>query len=149
VLHTIDNGGFKWSVWAVAATGFFTDSYNLFATNVVIPILLYVYWPTTYDENGQPKNDSFGNNANVINLLTLAGSMVGQVLFGFLADNYGRQRLYGIELIVVIFTTIGLTESSSGRHGSMQMLGWLCAWRFLMGVGIGAEYPLSAVITAE
>jgi MFS transporter, PHS family, inorganic phosphate transporter len=121
----------------VAATGFFTDSYNLFATNVIIPILLKVY------------ANQMSNHLNTLNLVTLAGSLVGQILFGVLADSYGRQRLYGIELIVVIFSTIGVTQSSSGVNGSMEIIGWLCAWRFIMGVAIGAEYPLSAVITAE
>ena len=32
--QVLDFYGFNWQVWAVAATGFFTDSYNLFATNV-------------------------------------------------------------------------------------------------------------------
>jgi len=31
----------------------------------------------------------------------------------------------------------------------MSLYGMLLAWRFFMGVGIGAEYPLSACITAE
>lgn len=30
----IDMNSFNWRVFAVAASGFFTDSYNLFATNV-------------------------------------------------------------------------------------------------------------------
>ena len=31
----------------------------------------------------------------------------------------------------------------------MDILGWIMFWRFFVGLGIGAEYPLSAVITAE
>jgi PHS family inorganic phosphate transporter-like MFS transporter len=79
----------------------------------------------------------------------LAGSLLGQLIFGFLADKFGRRKLYGLELIVVIFGTLGLVQSSAGYHGSMKILGWLMFWRFFVGLGIGAEYPLSAVITAE
>lgn len=71
--------------------------------------------------------------------MTLAGSIFGQILFGFLADKYGRTRLYGIELVIVIFSTIGVASSTSGIGQDMAVLGWLSAWRFLMGVGIGAE----------
>jgi PHS family inorganic phosphate transporter-like MFS transporter len=71
------------------------------------------------------------------------------LIFGFLADRYGRRKLYGLELIVVIFGTLGLVQSSAGYNGSMSVLGWLMFWRFFVGLGIGAEYPLSAVITAE
>jgi MFS transporter, PHS family, inorganic phosphate transporter len=80
--------------------------------------------------------------------VTLAGSLVGQLLFGFLADKYGRRKLYGLELIVVIVATLGVAQSSSG-YNSMDILGWILFYRFLTGIGIGAEYPLSAVITAE
>ncbi|KOS20815.1 Inorganic phosphate transporter PHO84 [Escovopsis weberi] len=84
----------------------------------------------------------------LINLFTLFGSVVGQVLFGFLADRFGRTRLYGIELVLVIVSTIGLATSSFG-YGDMSFLGLFVWWRFVMGIGIGAEYPLSAVITSE
>jgi MFS family permease len=50
---------------------------------------------------------------------------------------------------VVIFGTLGLVQCSAGYNGSMSILGWIMFWRFFVGLGIGAEYPLSAVITAE
>ncbi|KAF2461878.1 inorganic phosphate transporter, partial [Lineolata rhizophorae] len=140
IVGTLDANGFNWLVWAVASSGFFTDSYNLFATNVVLPALAYVYW---HEEN------SGGGNERIINVLTLTGSILGQLLFGFLADKYGRTRLYGIELVIVICSTIGVATSSNGFEGTMSIIAAISCYRFFMGVGIGAEYPLSAVITAE
>ena len=52
----------------------------------------------------------------MVNGLTLAGSVVGQLLFGFLADWFGRTRLYGIELVLVIISTIGVATSSYGYN---------------------------------
>jgi PHS family inorganic phosphate transporter-like MFS transporter len=120
---------FNWRVFAVAASGFFTDSYNLFATNVILPSIAFVYWQV----------DTNAWRETLINGMTLAGSMLGQLLFGYLADRYGRTRLYGVELVIVIFSTIGVASSSSGVGKNMAVLGWLSSWRFLMGVGIGAE----------
>ncbi|KAF2259816.1 MFS general substrate transporter [Lojkania enalia] len=134
----IDLNSFNLRIWAVAATGFFTDSYNLFATNVILPSLAFVYWP---DERSTWRE-------LLVNSMTLVGSMVGQVLFGWLGDRFGRTRLYGIELAIVIFSTIGVASVSKGVD-NMSILGWLLVWRFVMGIGIGAEYPLSAVITTE
>jgi PHS family inorganic phosphate transporter-like MFS transporter len=140
----LDSYGFNWQVWAVAASGFFTDSYNLFATNVILPALAYVYWP----------NDSRFDHETAINAVSLAGSLIGQILFGILADLYGRQKLYGVELIVVIVATLGVAQSSAGvawpdsSHTSMSIFGWLLGWRLAMGCGIGAEYPLSSIITS-
>lgn len=133
LVSIIDEHGFNWRVWAVAATGFFTDSYNLFASNIILPCLAFVYWGSEHEANIEI----------TINALTLAGSCVGQVLFGFLADKYGRQRLYGVELMIVIFSTIGLAQSSVGwmnhsqDRSSMQAHSWIMAWRFVMGIGIG------------
>ena len=104
--------------------------------------------------------EAIGRSQNMeitLNLVTLAGSVLGQLCFGYLADRYGRRALYGVELIIVIFSTIGISQAATGftystpagPSSSMSVLGWLAAWRFAMGVGIGAEYPLSACITAE
>lgn len=66
---------------------------------------------------------------------TLIGAMVGQLAFGFLADIYGRRKMYGLELYVMILAIVGIVMSSSGADGSMSIFGWLFAWRFIMGIG--------------
>ena len=83
--------------------------YNLFASNVILTSISYVYFP----------HDRWPGL--VINLFTLFGSVVGQLLFGFLADWFGRTRLYGIELVLVIVSTIGVATSSYG-YGDMSFL---------------------------
>lgn len=88
-------------VYVVAASGFFTGSYNLFATNLISPSLAFLYW----------KGEITTHNERDINVATLSGSVLGMVLFGYLADRYGRRKLYGIELIIVTVTTLGLTQS--------------------------------------
>jgi len=85
-------------------------SYNLFSTNVILASITFVYFP----DQKWP--------GLLINLFTLLGSVVGQLLFGFLADLYGRTRLYGIELVLVIVSTIGVATSSHGV-GDLSFLG--------------------------
>ena len=92
-----------------------------------LPSLAFVYWP----------NDVNSNHETEINAITLTGSLLGQLIFGFLADRYGRRKLYGLELIVVIFGTLGFVESSAGYNGSMNIIGWIMFWRFFVGLGIG------------
>ncbi|KAF2105049.1 MFS general substrate transporter [Rhizodiscina lignyota] len=139
ITNKLDDNGYDWLVVLVAGSGFFTDSFNLFSVNVTLPILAHLYW----------QNDTSERTETLIDCLTLAGSMVGQVLFGILADVRGRQRLYGVELVVVLVATVGIVESGQGIDKWMSIQAQICFWRFVMGIGIGAEYPLSAVITAE
>ncbi|KAM0459667.1 hypothetical protein ACHAPV_005381 [Trichoderma viride] len=135
--YELDLNSWNFRIWGVAASGFLTDSYNLFSTNVILASVGFVYWP----HGGEW-------TSLLINFFTLFGSIVGQVLFGYLADRFGRTRLYGIELVLVIVSTIGVATSSHG-YGDISFLGLFIWWRFVMGIGIGAEYPLSAVITSE
>ncbi|RSL46899.1 hypothetical protein CEP53_010144 [Fusarium sp. AF-6] len=135
--YELDLNAWNFRIWGVCASGFLTDSYNLFSTNVILASIAFVYWPNGPEWSGL-----------LINFFTLLGSVIGQLLFGYLADRYGRTRLYGIELVLVIVSTIGVATSSHG-YDDLSFLGLFIWWRFVMGIGIGAEYPLSAVITSE
>lgn len=140
LLEIIEPHGFRWRVFFVAMSGFLADSYAIFSPNVVSPALAYVYW----------QNDNHGTKGMVINVITLAGSCIGMVTFGYLADRYGRKRLYGVELVIGIVATLGLTQVSAGfDQKSMNAFAWIVWWRLILGIAIGAEYPLSALIAAE
>lgn len=139
IYETIDRQKFQWIVVLVAGVGFFLDGYTLFASNIVLPMISYVYW----------RDDTSSTRSNSINIATLAGTMVGQVCFGFLADKYGRKKMYGAELLLLITATLGVVMSSEGAEGSMSIYAWLVWWRIIVGIGVGADYPLSAVICSE
>jgi PHS family inorganic phosphate transporter-like MFS transporter len=85
----------------------------------------------------------------IFNLAVLVGTFFGQWIIGFFADRYGRKRLYGIELLVLTVATVFVAITSEGALRSTHKLAWFISWRFIMGIGIGGDYPLSAVITAE
>lgn len=66
---------------------------------------------------------------------TLLGAIVGQITFGFLADLYGRRKMYGVELYIMIIAIVGVAMSSSGTEQSLDIFSSLFAWRFIMGIG--------------
>jgi len=78
----------------------------------------------------------------------LAGAILGQLILGFLADKLGRCKVYGWELSIVIVASVGVAMSSTGVN-SMQITAWLVFFRFLAGIGVGAGYPITAVVTSE
>ncbi|KUJ11253.1 MFS general substrate transporter [Mollisia scopiformis] len=140
LLEIIEPHGFKWRVFIVAGSGFLADAYAIFSPNVISPALAYIYW----------NQDTLGTKGMIINVVTLLGSCIGMVFFGFLADYFGRKRLYGVELVIGIIATLGLTQVSAGyNQASMNAFAWIVWWRLVLGIAIGAEYPLSALIAAE
>lgn len=102
-------------------------------------MISYVYW----------HNETSSRKMTFINIATLAGTVVGQIAFGFMADKRGRKRMYGVELVLLIVSTLGVTMASTGANNSMSIYAWLIWWRIATGVAVGADYPLSAVITSE
>ncbi|KAK3688485.1 major facilitator superfamily domain-containing protein [Podospora appendiculata] len=141
-LAEVDKAPFGWyhvRAVVVAGVGFFTDSYDIFAVSLLTLMLGIVYYPGV---GSMPTNSD-----TAIKLATSAGTVIGQLGFGSLADIVGRKRMYGLELIVIIFATLAQALASSSP--SIDIIGVIIFWRVLMGVGIGGDYPLSSIITSE
>lgn len=141
-LAEIDKAPFGWyhvRACVVAGVGFFTDSYDIFCVSMLTIMLGIVYYPgvgvmpTTSD--------------SAVKLSTSAGTVIGQLGFGMLADIVGRKRMYGMELLVIIFAT--LAQSLTSNSPACNIIGVIIFWRVIMGIGIGGDYPLSSIITSE
>ncbi|PSR71362.1 hypothetical protein PHLCEN_2v12738 [Hermanssonia centrifuga] len=140
-LAEVDNAKFSFfhlKVCLVAGVGFFTDAYDIFAINIASTMLGYVYG----------KGQKLSTNQDLgVKVATPIGTLFGQLLFGWLADLVGRKRMYGVELMIIIVATFG--QAVSGEAHAVNVIGVLIVWRGLMGIGIGGDYPLSAVISSE
>ncbi|KAI0078759.1 MFS general substrate transporter [Panus rudis PR-1116 ss-1] len=145
-LAEVDNAKFSrfhLRVCFVAGVGFFADAYDIFAINIASQMIGYLYHP-----GGTETNRGLHRNQDLaVKIASHVGILVGQLSFGFLADLVGRKRMYGIELCVIIFAT--LAQALAGSARAVGIVGVLIVWRFLMGVGIGGDYPLSAILTSE
>ncbi|POG78603.1 major facilitator superfamily domain-containing protein [Rhizophagus irregularis DAOM 181602=DAOM 197198] len=143
-LEEIDNAKFGWfhiRACLVAGIGFFTDAYDLFSINLVSAILGYTYF-SSINANEVPTDIDSGLKSSAA-----IGTMFGQLIFGWMADRFGRKKMYGIELMIIIVTTIG--SALSPKNLSIDMYTIIIVWRLILGLGIGGDYPLSAIITSE
>ncbi|KAF2663459.1 phosphate permease [Microthyrium microscopicum] len=143
-LAEIDKAPFGWyhvRACVVAGIGFFTDAYDLFAIGLVTNLLGIVY----FQHSNKGKIPSEVDTA--IKISTSAGTVIGQVGFGIMADIVGRKKMYGLELMVIIFAT--LAQALSAASPAISITGIIIFWRVIMGIGIGGDYPLSSIITSE
>lgn len=108
--------------------GFFTDAYDL---NVISTALLLI----------KPQFQLSAGQVGLVGSTALIASFAGALLFGRIADVIGRKKVYGIEAAVMVIGAI-LTAVSPN-------FAWLLVTRFILGVGIGGDYPVSATIMTE
>lgn len=127
----IDNQGISkehWKIMFISGMGFFTDAYDLFIIGVVMA-LVKPLWHVGKVEEG------------LVESTALLASAIGALLFGRVADMLGRKRIYGVEVLVLAAGAIACAFAPN--------IWWLIGLRFILGIGIGGDYPVSATIMSE
>ena len=127
----MDNAGVSkehWKIMFISGMGFFTDAYDLFIIGVVMSLLKPIWHTGKIEES-------------LVESTALLASALGALLFGRVADMIGRKRIYGVEVLVLAAGAIACSFSPN--------IWWLIGFRFILGIGIGGDYPVSATIMSE
>lgn len=75
--------------------------------------------------------------------IAFAGTVIGQLVFGFTSDRWSRSNSLVLStMILIVFTA--LTAGSYYRGEPVGMFNMLAAWRFFVGIGIGGWFPRRA-----
>ncbi|OJI98058.1 hypothetical protein ASPVEDRAFT_103688, partial [Aspergillus versicolor CBS 583.65] len=127
---------------AIAGAGFFTDGYINLTIGLVVPMLGYLYFQESDSEVPSVNSDIMKGGLSL-------GMIVGQVLFGLLSDTWGRQAVYGKELMVTLLGTLLVILLPWNGLSNQDITAWISVFRVLTGVGIGADYPLSSALSVE
>jgi MFS family permease len=117
-----------WKIMFISGMGFFTDAYDLFIIGVVMSLVQPIWHTGKVEES-------------LVDSTALLASALGALLFGRVADMLGRKRIYGVEVLVLAAGAIGCAFAPN--------VWWLIGLRFVLGVGIGGDYPVSATIMSE
>ncbi|HUZ91075.1 MAG TPA: MFS transporter, partial [Methylocella sp.] len=115
------------SAWA-AGLGIFLDGYDISIIAIAL-ILLKPQWHL-----GALQTGLLGGAA-------IAGAFAGSLLGGPLADRFGRKAIYLMDMAT--FLVAALASGFAWDITSLVVL------RFVLGVGVGADYPLSATYLIE
>jgi PHS family inorganic phosphate transporter-like MFS transporter len=111
-----------------SGVGFFTDAYDLFVIGIASALI-------TKDWNLSP------GHLALLNSTMLFAAFIGAFVFGRFADVIGRKRVYWIVAAIMIAGALGSAFAPSF---------WvLIAFRFVLGFGVGGDYPVSAVMVSE
>lgn len=110
--------------------GVFCDGYDISSIALVLGPVLHSY--------GIAKMTNY--QAGALTASALVGSMLGALIFGALAQK-GRKRFYGVDALILGVAALA--------QAFMPTLAALIACRFVLGIGVGADYVLSPMIMAE
>ena len=124
----------------VGGVGLLTDSYDFAIINLVRADLAKLYPVDDFENSWQ---------RSMITASSIFGAMGGQLLLGYLADSLGRRRLLLISGGLTFAGALGSACAFDFGSDHVGLWASLVGWRFVMGFGIGGEYPLSAAHTAE
>lgn len=129
------------AVWAalIGAFGNFSIQYNYTALSPALAIMSPEVGTKEFPK--PPWVDK------VLPGVVFAGSLIGMCFMGYLGDLLGRR--VGL-LITLSFVVFGAFASSIFSRGSPETIYLVIGiMRFIMGIGIGGIYPMSAAIAAE
>jgi len=78
---------------------------------------------------------------SLIGSIGFVGMALGATLGGLLADRYGRRQVFALTLLI-----FGLATGAAALSWSV---GALLVFRFLIGLGLGAELPVASTLVSE
>ncbi|KAK4109753.1 MFS general substrate transporter [Canariomyces notabilis] len=132
------------SIWTsllpvmACGAGLFSDGYVNNVIGSVVTILALRYgdvWATS-------------NAKHYLGDIAFAGTVVGQLVFGYLSDKWSRTNSLVLSTVILLVFT-ALTAGSYYHGDTIGMFNIMTAWRFFVGIGIGGEYPAGSVGCAE
>ncbi|AMD21658.1 HFL198Wp [Eremothecium sinecaudum] len=132
----------KWWAIAVTGTGLFSDGYVNSSIGLASTMLAKIYG----DQYSKSQAISY------ITSISFAGTVLGQLSFGYFADRYGRRGSMLVGTLLLIFFTImtagawGVGTSDTNPGGLFEAL---AVYRFFVGIAIGSEYSTASPAAAE
>ncbi len=119
---------FHTRIQLLASMGMFLDGYDLSVITMAIILIPH-------------QLDLSSVQYILVNVSAFVGMIVGAPILGKLSDRIGRKKIFGIDLF---FFTIFAIISGLSMNFYMLFIS-----RFMLGIGIGGDYPISSTMVAE
>jgi MFS transporter, putative metabolite:H+ symporter len=127
-LDALPIGRFHYRLTGLIVGGLFVDQFDNYITGGVLGAAIKEGWST------------MSANALFISAGT-AGMTIGSVAAGWIGDRYGRR--FSFQMNLLIFGVFAFAAAAA------PTMGWLTFARFLMGLGMGAEFVIAFTMLSE
>lgn len=118
----------RWCVWVLASAGKFFEGLVVFLGGFTLPLVVEQFQLSPLQQGG-------------LSASSLIGILVGAVGLGGLADRLGRRPLF-IAAMALLLLGLALVVLSPDPL-------WLAAGLLLIGLALGADYPIAHLVIAE
>lgn len=117
-----------WKIWFLSSLGVFLDGFDFFVIGIALTLIIADLSPSPI-------------MIGALSAAAVFGSIFGAIIGGRLTDRWGRKAIYIVDLLFFIIFT------------ALSAMAWdiysLIAFRFLLGIGLGADYPICASYVSE
>jgi MFS family permease len=115
-------------IWFLSSMGIFLDGFDLFVMSIALPLIIVQFAATPLEQG-------------IVASAAVVGAIFGALIGGRLCDRFGRKKVFLVDLLVFIVFAV------------LSAYAWniesLILFRFLLGIGIGADYPVCASYVSE
>jgi len=115
-------------IWFLSSMGVFLDGFDLFVMSIALPLIIVQFTATPLEQG-------------IVASAAVVGAIFGALIGGRLCDRFGRKKVFLIDLLV--FVAFAVLSAYAWNIESLIL------FRFLLGVGIGADYPVCASYVSE
>ncbi len=115
-------------LWVLSAMGILLDGFDFFIIGVALPLIARDFHLDA-------------TTKGLVAVSAVAGALVGAFFGGQLADRIGRKGMFVFDLIM--FVVFAAASSAAWNAASLIL------FRFMLGIGIGADYPIGVSYISE
>ena len=117
-----------WLLWILSAGLIALDGFDFFIIGIALPFL---------EKDFNLSSPEIG----AVAVAAIAGSLTGSLVLGPITDKVGRQKMLLIDVLIFLVASAGTALAWNGYS--------LIIFRFLVGVAIGADYPITVSYITE
>lgn len=112
----------------IALGGVFVDAYDFTSLGIGVPALRQTFGLSPFQLGS-------------VTAMMAFGALIGAIWGGKATDKVGRYRMFLVDLVLLVLSAIGAAASVN--------LPMLLLFRFLMGLGVGLDFPVALSFIAE